>query len=103
MSSDGGWVRIEECMPRKAERERPIKQCIHITKHELTHCDVVEPVEWFVSCSDTHCHLMVYLSTLKRLEEIIKTVLFDKSFTLLRLDAHIVECGEPLVTVGMVL
>ena len=39
---------------------------------QLTHCDVVESVEWFVSCSDTHCNRMISLTTLKRLEEIMQ-------------------------------
>ena len=39
---------------------------------QLTHCDVVEPVKWFVSCSDTHCNRMIFLTTLKRLEKIMQ-------------------------------
>ena len=61
---------------RGSEREREMHNNQCYNKHnsctcvdQLTHSDVVEPVERFVSCSDTHCNRMISLTTLKSLHE----------------------------------
>ena len=69
--------------------------------HQLTHCDVVESVEWFIGCSETHCHRMLYLSTVKRLH--VKKVRWRQiSICKLLGVTHIVEHFKSLVGIGMI-
>ena len=41
----------------------------------LTHCDVVEPVEWFVDCSDCYSYRMILFTTAERLENALEIIL----------------------------
>ena len=41
---------------------------IHLCSNGLlTYCDVFKPVEWFIGCSDTHCHWVIYFTAIKAL------------------------------------
>ena len=90
----------------------------------LTHSNVVESVQWFVSWSETNCHRMVTFTTLKALQrwhmhmqhKVILTCNYNKqqpahllldrlyfSYNILMAIIHLVESGKSIVTVGMVL
>ena len=68
----------------------------------LTHSDVVEPVEWFVGCSDCHSYRMTFFTTAERLEGDYTSGLQNMLYTIAKEVSHMVKLGETLVGVGMI-
>ena len=68
----------------------------------LTHCDVFEPVEWFVDCSDCHSHGMTFFTTAERLEGDYTSELQNVLYTIAKEMTHMIKLGETLVGVGMI-
>ena len=67
----------------------------------LTHCDVVEPVEWFIGCSDCHSYGMTFFTIVKGLEEDCTSEL--EHVTIAKEVTHMIKLGETLAVIGMVL
>ena len=63
---------VEEVRERCTIPRPVLYKLLYACTDQLTHCDVVEPVKWFVSCSGTHCNWMIFLTTLKRLEKMMQ-------------------------------
>ena len=67
----------------------------------LTHCDVFEPVEWFVGCIDPHSYRMTFFTIAEGLEGDCTSELQNICYTIAK--THMVKLGETLVGVGMIL